>query len=351
MNSESPTRRRALAVIGSVAASSPFAAGQELIGEPPGRITPLTEIVNVWEFEAMAKRKLDAAAFAAIAGGDRRDLERMTFRPRLMRDMTKLDLTTELFGERMFAPILAGPASRQRRFHADGELATLQGAAAAKSVAVISSDSDVPLEKLISQSQAPLWYQVFPGPNLNEARTKAQEAVRLGCKALCVTMGTPYETRTKSMRPVPIRWDRLDILRKGIDIPIIVKGIATPEEADAAVKQGVQGIVVSNYGGRFARAKVSPIMALPGIADSINGKLPILVDGGLRRGTDILKALILGARAVLLSRPILWGLSAYGADGVRTVLEMAQTELARNLAMIGAVTPKDLDRKMIRIHT
>ena len=350
MRSEDPSRRKALGVLGSVLASARLAAAQELIGEPPERMTPLSEFVNISEFESMAKRKLDAETFEAIAGGDRTNLDRITFRPRLMVDTTKLDLTTELFGERMFTPIIVGPASRQQRFHPDGELAMVQGAAAAKAVAVVSSSSDVTLEKLLSQTQAPLWFQVFPGPDLNQVRSRAQLAVKLGCKALCITVGTPYETRSKSTRPAPIRWTVVDQLRKHIDIPVVVKGIATPEEADAAVRQGVQGIVVSNYGGRFPRSRVSPLLALSDIADTVNGRAPILLDGGLRRGTDILKALILGARAVLLTRPPLWGLATYGAEGVRTVVEMAQTELARNLAMIGAVTPKDLNRGMIKIH-
>ena len=131
---------------------------------------------------------------------------------------------------------------------------------------------------------------------------------------------------------------------------MIIKGIVTPEEAETAVKRGVQGIVVSNYGGRYPRGSVSPIMALSSIADAVGGKIPVLVDGSLRRGTDILKALIMGAQAVLLTRPPLWGLAVYGAAGVQSVMEMAQTELARNTAMVGAASLKGLNRNMIKIH-
>jgi 4-hydroxymandelate oxidase len=326
-------------------------APQELVGEPTRRITPLAEFVNITEFEPMAKRKLDAATFATVAGGDRSDFDRMTFRPRVMVDTTKLDLTTQLLGQTLFAPILIGPASLQQKIHPDGEMATVRGAAAAKAVVVISSHSSIPLEKIAAEAKTPLWYQVYPGPDVNSVHARAQEAVKLGCKALVITVGTPYETTSpESARAQALRWNVLDRLKQGIEVPVVLKGIATAEEAETAVKQGVQGIVVSNYGGRFARSKVSPMAALPSIAEAVGGKIAILADGGFRRGTDILKALILGANAVLLGRPVLWGLATYGAEGVQTVVEMAQSELARNFAMLGAVTPKDLQRNMLKVH-
>jgi 4-hydroxymandelate oxidase len=326
-------------------------APQSLLGERPGRITPLSEIVNITEFEVMAKRKLDATMFATIAGGDRSDFDRITFRPRVMVDTTKLDLTTELFGERLFAPILVGPASQQQKIHPDGEFATVRGASAANAAVVISEKSSVPLERIVREATSPLWYQVFPGPDLNAVRARMEEAVKLGCKALCITAGTPYETASpESSKAQMLPWNVLDRLRQGVTAPLLVKGIATPEEAETAVKHGFDGIIVSNYGGHFARSKISPIAALPSIADAAGSRIPVLVDGGFRRGTDILKALVLGAKAVLLGRPPLWGLAAYGAEGVQAVMEMAQSELARNLAMIGAVTPKDLQRNMVKIH-
>jgi 4-hydroxymandelate oxidase len=349
------TRRRALAALGSFAAASPLLHAQEQLGEPPGRITPLGEFVNILEWEPMAKRKLDAVTFATVAGSDRTDIDRITFRPRMMVDSSRLDLTSELLGQTMFAPILVGPASFQQKIHADGELATAKGAAAAKALVIWSSLSSVPIEKIVAESSAPFWYQVFTGPDMNAVREKAQQAVKLGCKALVITVGVPSAVAAGKPAPpsksVPAPdWNAIDKLRQGLTVPVVIKGIMTPEEAESAVKRGVQGIVVSNYGGRYPRGATSSLMAIPSIADAVAGKIAVLADGGFARGTDMLKALIMGAQAVLLTRPPLWGLAVYGAAGVQSVMEMAQTELARNTAMVGAATLKALNRNMVKIH-
>ena len=309
----------------------------QLAGEPSGRITPLGELVNTLEFESMAKRKLSGEIFSAIAGGKCADIERCTFRPQLMVDSTKLNLTTELFGQSMFAPILVGPASDQRRFNSEGEIAMVRGASAAKAVTVIGIGSSFPLEKIAAESKVALWYQVYAGDRENESRERALDAVKMGCKAIVITVRTPRKPD----------WSGIDRLRKGLTVPVLLKGMLGPADAEIAVKRGIQGIVISNSG---ADEPPSPFAMLPSIVDAVGGKLPVLIDGGFRRGTDILKALILGAQAVLITRPPLWGLAVYGAAGVQSVMEMLQTELARNMIMIGAVTPKDLRLDMIKIH-
>ncbi len=326
-------RRRALQAFGAWVAASPLLNGQQLSGEPEGRITPLGEFVNVLEFEPMAKRKLSGAVFSNIAGGDRADMERCTFRPRLMVDTSKMNLSMELFGESMFAPILVGPASSQQMLHQDGELAMVRGGAAAKAVTVISCLASQPIEAIVEAAKGPIWCQVFVGP---EARRQAEKAIGLGCKVLFITVSKPID------------WMAIDKIRQGLKVPVVVKGIMNPTDAGTAVKRGFQGIVISNY---RAAASPSAFGMLPAIVDVAGGKIPILIDGGFRRGTDILKAMILGAEAVMVTRPVLWGLAGYGADGVQSVMEMLQTELARNMIMIGAVTPKDLKRDMIKIHS
>ena len=184
--------------------------------------------------------------------------------------------------------------------------------------------------------------------------------MKLGCKVLWVTVGTPFETATAVPLNDPSKlaalgnpaldWSVIDQLRQGLTVSVVLKGIMNPEEADTAVKRGVQGLIVSNYGGRFVQGLASPFAMLPSIADAVGGKIPLLIDGGFRRGSDILKALVLGAQAVMVTRPPLWGLAAYGAEGVQAVMEMLQSELARNMTMIGARTPKMLTRGMIRSH-
>ena len=294
----------------------------------------------------MAKRKLDARTFSSIAGGDRLDMERITFRPRVNIDTTKLDLTCELFGQSMFAPILVGPASYQQKIHAEGELAMVRGASTAKAAVVLSSLSSHPLEKIVTEARTPLWFQVFPGPDVNAVRTRAQQAVDVGCKVLCITVRAP----DASGRTGVLDWNVIDQVRRGIGVPVVVKGVMAPDEALTAVKRGIQGLVVSNY-GHSAPGKPSPLVALPSIAEAVGGKIPVLIDGGFRRGTDILKALILGAQAVLVSRPALWGLAAHGASGVQAVMEMLQSEVARNMTMIGAVNLRALNTTMIKIHS
>jgi isopentenyl diphosphate isomerase/L-lactate dehydrogenase-like FMN-dependent dehydrogenase len=354
-------RRQALARFSSLLAASPLLRAQQapqLIGEPPGRIAPRGELVNVLEFAPMAERKLDNPTYATIAGGDRQPFERMTFRQRLMVNTVDLDLSTELFGTTLFAPIVVGPASNQKRFHPNGELATARGAVAGKGLMVVAGRSSFPIEEIAAQLQGPFWHQIHPEPDAAAVVKRAQQAVQAGCKAILITVGTPYEAnrtaRGLSQLPVlgnpAIDWDYLDRLRQKISVPILLKGIMSAEEAHAAVEKGIAGIVVSNHGDRFLTGLAHPITALPAIADAVGQKIPILIDGSFRRGSDVLKALALGARAVLIARPPLWGLAAYGADGVQTVLELLQTELAADMAMIGAVNPQAIVRDMVKIH-
>ena len=356
-------RRQALARFGSLLAASPLLNAQQapqLIGEPPGRIAPREELINVLEFEPMAERKLASLTYAAIEGGDRKAFDRMTLRQRLMVNTLELDLTTELCGTAMFAPILVGPASHQKKYHPEGELAMARGAAAGKAVMVVAGRCSFPIEEIAAQAQGAFWYQVHPEPDAAAVVGRVQQAVKAGCKAVCVTVGTPYDGNRAAgahgvfQLPVvgnpALDWNYIDRLRQAISVPLLLKGILSAEEAQAAVEKGVAGIVVSNNGGRSLTGLTHPISVLPSIAEAVGGKVPILIDGGFRRGSDVLKALALGAQAVLVARPPLWGLAAYGADGVQTVLERLQTELAADMAMIGAVNPKAIVRDMVKIH-
>jgi 4-hydroxymandelate oxidase len=311
-----------------------MSSAQQSAGEPAGRIAPARELVNTFEFEAMAQRSLNAAAFAEIAGSERSAFERITFRPRMMVNTVNLDLTTELFGQPMFAPILVGPTSEQKRFHAEGELATARGAAAAKTTMVVSSRASYSLREIAAQAGAVLWYQAYPEPDADAGRRRIEEAVGLGCKALCITAGSTD-------------WASIDRLRQGVRVPCILKGVMSAEEARAAMARGMDGMVVSNY---RAGGMAAPMEVLPAIVQAVGGKVPVLIDGSFRRGSDILKALALGARAVLLGRPVLWALAAYGSAGVQALLEMLQTELGRDMAMCGKPNLKSLDVGVVKIH-
>ena len=295
---------------------------QQLIGEPPGRITPLDEFANTLEVELMAQRKLSPALFKEIAGSDRQAFERMTFRPRVMVPTTMLDLSLDLFGQSHFAPILIGPASLQQRFHPDGELATARGAAAAKAGLVVAQQSSYSLEKIAPLATVPVWAQLDPAaPAVLLANAK--KAIAQGAKLICLTQ--------------PAK----------LTVPWVLKGVMTPKEAQIAIQQGAAGIIVSNY---RRPGFPSPIAALPAIAAEVAGKVPILIDGSFRRGADVLKALALGARAVLVTRPALWGLATYGDRGVQQVMEMLQSELARDMAMCGLQTLSQVTSAYVKVH-
>jgi 4-hydroxymandelate oxidase len=343
------TRRQTLGSLGSLIADT--MAGAQL---PPSatavRLAPREQLVNVLEYEEQATRVLRGDALAAIAGGDRSAFDRITLRPRMMVPVLDLNLTVTLFGQALFAPILVAPIAQQGRFHPDGERATVQGASAARAVTVVSSHSSVALAELMQQHDAPIWYQVFAQDA--SAGPRIQDAVKAGCKAVCVTLGAPPAAKGARSVASTLQADlaALDSLTRHVDVPVLIKGIASPDEATLALQHHVQGIIVSSYRGVAASDKEALILALPAIVDAVGGRAPVLVDGGFRRGTDIIKALAFGAHAVLIGRPVMWGLAAYGADGVQGVLEMLQTELARYMAMCGKSNLAMLDRSLLRVH-
>jgi isopentenyl diphosphate isomerase/L-lactate dehydrogenase-like FMN-dependent dehydrogenase len=344
------SRRSAILRCALLAGAGRISFGLQAKGESEGRIPPLDELVNTFEVERVAERKLDKLTYNEIAGSDRKALERITFRPRMMVNTTKLDLSIELFGDTMFTPILIGPTSRQKRFHPGGELATARGAAAANVAMVVAGRSSQPIGEIAAEAKTPLWYQVNPEADMAAVRSKIELAVKSGCKAVCLTLGVPESSHDKASAPQSVDWKAIDVLRRGMTVPFLLKGIMSPEEARLAVQRGVQGIVVSNYRGPFSTGMAAPIEVLPSIAEAVGGKIPILIDGSFRRGGDVLKALALGARAVLLGRPPLWGLAAYGAEGVHYVLDLIQSELARAMVMCGKVNVEAVDRNLVKIH-
>jgi 4-hydroxymandelate oxidase len=321
------------------------------VWEPGHRLPPANELVNSLEFEEQARAVLAPEVFAGIAGSDREPFNRMTLRPHLNMPTLDMDLTVPLFGEPLFTPLLVGPISHQRAYHADGELATIRGASAADTVTVISSRSSVPLEQITEATTGPLWYSVHAD---NEARLQAETAVAAGARVLFITVGArPQSPGTPRWQGSTGRvdWRRVDAIRQGLSIPVVLHGIMTPADANTAIQRGFDGIVVSDHGADGSVSGTPPVLALPPIVDVVGSRIPVLVEGGFRRGGDILKGLILGADAVLLHRPVAWALASHGAAGVQRVLEKMQEELARDFAMIGASRPDQLTRDRVRIHT
>ncbi len=340
MTTRQMTRRQALA----------FAGGQAL----PARraaLPPREQLVNTLEYEEQARRVLTPAIASLVGGGSRTAFDRITLRPRMLVPVLDLDLSVTLFGDAIPAPIVVSPIADQRRFHLDGELATVRGASRAKAPVIVSRGSSVAVPELIAAASVPIWYQVFasdPG-----AKEQMRAAVAAGCKAVCLTVGvTPPANLSGTIAPKAARidWAAVATLSAGSRVPVIVKGIATAEDAKTTLQHNVQGLIVSNYGGLLAPEAEALVLQLPAIVDAVRGRVPVIVDGSFRRGTDILKALAFGAQAVAVGRPVMWGLAAYGADGVQGVIEMLQTELARYMAMCGKSNLAALSREMLRVH-
>ena len=356
MSDHKLSRRQALESVGAIVAGtvagSAMANGQAPAARPPMdvtslRLAPREELLNTLEYEEEAKKKLAPATFALIAGGDRALMDRITLRPRMLSPVLDMDLSVNLFGEQHFTPILVAPIADQRRFHAEGELATAKGATAGKAIMVVSSRSSVPLDQIAAAAKPSFWYQVYASDAA--AKTQVQDAVKAGARAIVITVGATPAAGVRTATASPINWAAVDTIKQGVSVPVLVKGITTPAEATAALQRGVQGIVVSNFGGLLA-SKDAMTLALPNVVDAVGGKIPVLTDGSFRRGTDILKALAFGAQGVLIGRPVMWGLSAYGDAGVQGVVEMLQTELARYMGMCGKSNLKALGRDVVKIH-
>jgi len=317
--------------------SATGSGSQDGRGARKPRLPRRQDLVNVLEYEDVAKQVLDAAVYTAIAGGNRAAFDRMTFRPRYLVPTVDLDMTADLLGAPHVAPILVGPVADQRRFHPDGELATVRGASAAQASVVLSSRSSVPLADLAAQAKTPLWFSVYAD---SDARAHIDRAISAGCKVVCIA-------RPATPAAVAIPWKTITSIVKGLDLPVVIKGVMSAEDARTALNEGARGVIVSDHGA--ATGRTAPIEMVAVVADAVAGKGAVLVDGAFRRGSDIAKALALGAQAVLIARPVMWGLAAYGADGVQAVVEMLQSDLGRNMGALGAPNLKAITRGIVRI--
>ena len=226
-----------------------FRMNPQLIGEPPGRIAPLAELVNVFEIQEMAKRRLPEPVYATVIGTNRAALERIIFRPRLMVNVSKLDLSLNLFGADLFTPILIGPVWKQDAFHPEGEIAMAKGAAASKSLMVVSSRASKPLPQIVEAAGgSPLWFQAYIEADPQTTIQQCRDAVKLGCKAVCLTVGVPYQATTPNTKLQPAAslqttWDTIDRIKQNVTAPLVIKGVLNPDEAANAINKGAQAIV------------------------------------------------------------------------------------------------------------
>jgi 4-hydroxymandelate oxidase len=300
---------------------------------------------------------------------------RLKLRPRMLRDIVTIDTSVSLLGTRVDTPVMIAPTGRHNLFHAEGELATARGAAAAGALYVMSTSGMNTVEKVAEAGGgAPQWFQLYMQPDREHTAALLDRCAACGFKALVLTVDQPvpgwsprgYRTpvvarddvRSVNMVGQPVARTAYDPERKGIvmfpttfrdlewlvkrcPLPVVVKGVLRADDAMRCVDVGVKGIMVSNHGGRHLDTTVTTAEAVAEVASTVGGTAEVYVDGGIRRGTDVLKALALGARAVLLGRPPLWGLAVGGADGVRMVMDHFRDELIRAMQLSGTPSLKD----------
>jgi len=341
--------------------------------------------INVFEYEALAQAKMNPAFWDFYQGGsddevtlraNRTAFERIRLRPRVLVDVSAgaLNMRTTVLGTPVSMPILVAPTALHSMAHPEGECATAQGAGTANTLMIASTTATRSIEEIAQAASGPLWFQLYVYPSFQVAEKLVRRAEAAGYRAIVLTVDLPYlgnrekdrrnnvtippepfyeanfvDVEEKGQPWVPLTWESLSWLRSITSLPILVKGILTAEDAVLAVEHGVTGIIVSNHGGRQLDTALASVDALPEIVEAVTGRCEVYIDGGIRRGTDILKALALGARAVLVGRPILWGLAANGAQGVFQVLEILRKELELSMALAGRPTLDSIDRTLLKM--
>jgi 4-hydroxymandelate oxidase len=331
--------------------------------------------VTVDDYEPVARERLPPEVYDFYAGGagdewtlaeNRRAFDRWSLRPRVLRGAASPDTSTSILGTSVSMPILVAPWAYQEMAHPDGERATARAAAAAGTIMVVSSTATDALEEIAASTDAPKWWQLYIFEDRAVTTDMLARVVEARYGAICLTVDLPVfglrhrDTRHGFEPPIggpssrlpydaTISWDDIAWVReRAPGIPLLLKGILTAEDAELAVAAGVDGIVVSNHGGRQLDWSPAGLSALPEVAGAVAGRVPVLVDGGIRRGTDVVKALALGADAVLAARPFIWGLAVDGEAGVAAVLEILRCELENTMALCGCRTVGEMTPALVR---
>jgi 4-hydroxymandelate oxidase len=383
-------RRQALLSLAGMLASSPLLGAQR---DPRPlkdhrRVLGIDEMMTAFDFEPICFANMTQANYDYMAHGadseftlrrNREAFEWVELLGRAPVAAASVDLSVEILGIKMPCPVFIAPSTRQRDLHPDGDAGMYQGATAAKIPMIVASGSSVPIEKVASAADGPRWSQFYPIQDLGASREQVERFQANGARAIVVTVdqttpiyerslqnrnlgGTPRRTPAAGAaaprdgarrygvdpRRMWYSWKYLDDIRPFVKGPMLVKGILTPEDAKICVERGYDGMIVSNHGGRSMDYGPSTLEVLPEIVDAVGGKIPILIDSGFRRGSDIAKAIALGAKAVCLGRAARWGLGAFGAAGVQRLLEILEAELREAIASTGRTSLATLDRSTLR---
>jgi 4-hydroxymandelate oxidase len=385
-------------------AASPLYAGLGYFGrsyaQTPGSpvdeglIARADDALDVFDFESVAHRNIPPAHWGyLISGVDGEDTLRANraayshyqLQARRMVDVSKVDTSLELFGTRFNSPLILCPIGAQKAFHPEGEIAVAKAARAKGHLQILSTVTSTGVEDVIAARGAPVWFQLYTTSNLDVAAKLVKRAEAAGCPAVAVTVDLPAgrnietalrfartDTRTCTACHAPsgsalfsrpmfaqldteglqitsssLTWDFIKRLRDVTRMKILIKGLESGQDASLAVAHGADGIIVSNHGGRATDTGRGTLECLPDISAAVRGRVPIILDGGVRRGTDVVKAIALGATAVGIGRPYIWGLGAYGQPGVDRVLELLNRELMLAMVGVGARNLREITRASI----
>jgi len=351
--------------------------------------------INISEFELLAKEKLPQHAYDYFSSGANDEItlkenceayKRIYLKYRVLVDVSKRDLVTEVLGQKISMPVMIAPTAYQKMAHVNGELAVAMAAGEAGTIMILSTLSNYDVEEVVKSSNGNIWFQlyVFKDREVTEDLIKRVEAA--GCKAIVLTVDAPVlgkrdrdlrnnvklpdEFSLKNLEPLfkekyseknasgiaghfanyldpSLSWKDIEWLKSITKLPILIKGISCKEDALLAIQYGAAGIIVSNHGGRQLDTCRATINVLSEIVDTVGCKTEIFIDGGIRRGSDVLKAIALGAKAVLIGRPVLWGLAVDGENGVRSVLEIIRNELDTSMALCGCDSVKKISKDLI----
>jgi 4-hydroxymandelate oxidase len=354
---------------------------------------PSPDPVDIPDYDRLAPSHMSFMAWEYMNGGasdeltlrwNRESYDRIRLRPRVLVDVSQIDTRTTLLGSELPFPILLAPTAYHRLVHPEGELATAMGAGATGAAMVISTSATTTIEDIAAVATSPLWFQLYVQRERSFSLDLVRRAEAAGCRALVVTVDAPVlgsryrETRSKFNLPPGLEranlkglktatgghratesniysalldprlnWKEIEWLRSETKLPVLIKGILTAEDAEHGIAAGASGIIVSNHGGRNLDTLPATIDALPEVADKVAGRVPVLVDGGIRRGTDVLKALAHGAAAVLIGRSYLYGLAVGGADGVARVVQILRRELEMAMALTGRTSIAEIDAAVL----
>ena len=383
------SRRQALAGLASFLASSPLLRAQRdpwPIGSH-SRFLGFEEMRDIFDFEPVFRANVPLSVYDYTAHGT--ESEFTLYRNRDAFDWVQLvngggiapsdvDTTTELFGHRMASPIMLAPTAGQRSLHPDGELGMHRAATTTSTTMIVSNVSSFPFPRIAAAADGPLWFQRYASREPEPNRTALDAAQEAGAQTIVVTIdqqasyyerdlhvrhlgGTPRQvsrpTRPNLANPYRVgagrlwyEWKLFDDLRPMCEVPMLAKGILTGDGAKKCLEHGVDGVIVSNHGGRALDYGPSSLEVLEEVVEAVNGRVPVLIDSGFRRGSDALKALALGADAVCFGRASRWGLGAFGEPGAQKVIEILNAELKHAMASVGCASIADVNRSIVKTN-